>query len=168
MFSSFVLGGTITINTIVPFDTQVIFVGGATEGNVVVNTAAGHVPLDPFHLLSFTIRGVLTFNNVLGPITPLQASVDSLPVRSKVTLTGNTRLTRLNDACGLAYTPANPADWAAPLPQTVQAGLDRLARAVVTVSGSAIPDTTLACAPDFPMTASPLPPPPVSLRDAMP
>lgn len=32
-----------------------------------------------------------------------------------------------NDAYGLAYTPANPGDWIAPPPTTVQEAFDRIA-----------------------------------------
>lgn len=60
--------------------------------------------------------------------TRVRATVDSIPIRSRVTLVGAaTTLIRVDDAFGLAYTPVNPASWVAPPPTTVQEALDRIA-----------------------------------------
>jgi hypothetical protein len=142
MFASYVGGvplplpqPVITINSIVPYDTQVHLVGGGTDGDVVVNVAAGTVPIDPFDLLSFAIKGNLIVNGVNSVITRIRATVDSIPIRSRVSLAGsNTTIEWLNDAAGLGYTPANPADWSlGPVPKTVQEALDRIAAKIAPV-----------------------------------
>lgn len=137
MFASYVGGvplplpqPVITINSIVPYDTQVHLIGGGTDGDVVVNVPAGTVPIDPFDLESFAIKGNLTVNGVPSVITRIRATVDSIPVRSRVTLTGNTAIIYLNDAAGLGYTPGNPADWVDPDPTNVQQALDRIAATI--------------------------------------
>ena len=67
-------------------------------------------------------------NNV---VTRVRATVDSIPIRQRVTLVGTgTTLIRVDDAFGLVYTPTNPADWNAPAPIIVQEALDRLAARV--------------------------------------
>ena len=64
----------------------------------------------------------------------------SLPVLSKITLTGTGSITRLNDAYGLEYTPADATDWVAPPPTTVQDALDRMADLLKTLNlGNPIP-----------------------------
>jgi hypothetical protein len=70
--------------------------------------------------------------------TRIRATVDSIPVRSRVTLLGtNTTIEKLNDASGLGYTPVNPANWIAPPPTTVQEALDRIAAKLTTSVGPA-------------------------------
>lgn len=91
-----------------------------------------------FELVSFAITenifnpfpnsGSLFVNGVNSVIIRVRATVDSIPIRSRVTLVGtNTTLIRVDDAFGLAYTPTNPGDWIAPPPTTVQEALDRIA-----------------------------------------
>lgn len=153
LFSSFVSGGNITINTQTLSDTQVHLVGGGISsvsgappsGNIIINSAAGDIPLAPCKLLSFAISGDnagtggnLIVNNA-GPSLVIDATSDSIPVLSKLSLTGNTVLRRLNDANGLAYTPALPVIWAAPPPTTVQEALDRMASLLFTLNGNPIP-----------------------------
>ncbi|WP_411501771.1 exosporium leader peptide [Brevibacillus centrosporus] len=141
MFASYVGGiplplpqPVITINSIAPYDTQVHLIGGGTDGDVVVNVNAGDVPIDPFDLLSFAIKGNLTVNGVNSVITRIRATVDSIPVRSRVTLGGNTSIEKLNDAAGLGYTPSVPANWSlGPVPTTVQEALDRIAAKIAPV-----------------------------------
>jgi hypothetical protein len=71
-------------------------------------------------------------------VTRIRATVDSIPVRSRVTLLGtNTIIEKLNDAAGLGYTPANLANWIAPPPTTVQEALDRIAAKLTTSVGPA-------------------------------
>lgn len=138
MFASFVSGGNITINSQATTDAQVNLVGGGINGNVIINVQSGHVPIDPLNLTSFAITenifnpfpnsGRLIVNGVNNVDTRVRATVDSIPIRSRVTLVGTgTTLIRVDDAFGLAYTPGNPADWAAPPPTTVQEALDRIA-----------------------------------------
>ncbi|UJF31858.1 exosporium leader peptide [Paenibacillus hexagrammi] len=129
MFASYVGGvplplsqPTITINSIVPYDTQVHLIGGGTDGDVIVNAPPGTVPIDPFDLLSFAIKGNLIIN---GTNARPRATVDSIPVRARVI--GSALIERLNDANGLGYTPSNLGDWVAPPPTTVQEALDRIA-----------------------------------------
>jgi hypothetical protein len=43
----------------------------------------------------------------------------------------------LNDAAGLGYTPAIPANWIAPPPTTVQEALDRIAAKLTATVGPA-------------------------------
>lgn len=141
LFGSFVSGGNITINTHPASDTQVHLVGGGMSsvsgappsGNLIVNSAPGDGPLAPFKLLSFAISGDnagvggnFIVNNT-GQSMVIDATVDSIPVISKVTITGSTTLRRLDDAFGLAYTPASLADWSGIAPVTVQQALDRIA-----------------------------------------
>jgi hypothetical protein len=135
MFASYVGGvplplpqPAITINSIVPYDTQVHLIGGGTDGDVIVNAPPGTVPIDPFDLLSFAIKGNLTINGVNARS---RATVDSIPIRTRVT--GSALIERLNDANGLGYLPGNPGDWAAPLPTTVQEALDRIAAKIAPV-----------------------------------
>ncbi len=139
LFSSFVTGGTITINTQATTDAQVVLVGGGTAGNIVVNSNPGDIPLNPFNLLSFAIGGNFTVNNNNTQNIPIQATVDSIPITSKVTLTGNVTLTRLDDANGLAYTPNNPVNWVSPQPTTVQEALDRMASLLDALNSGPIP-----------------------------
>ncbi|MCR2804346.1 exosporium leader peptide [Paenibacillus soyae] len=138
MFASFVSSGNIIINSQATTDTQVNLVGGGINGNVIINVQSGHIPIDPLNLTSFAITenifnpfpnsGQLIVNGANNVITRVRATVDSIPIRSRVVLVGtNTTLVRVDDAFGLAYTPANPADWAAPPPSTVQEALDRIA-----------------------------------------
>lgn len=105
---------------------------------MIINVQSGHIPIDPLNLTSFAITenifnpfpnsGRLIVNGVNDVITRVRATVDSIPIRSRVTLVGtNTFLVRVNDAFGVAYTPANPANWADPDPTTVQEALDRIA-----------------------------------------
>jgi hypothetical protein len=145
MFASFVSSGNITINSQATTDTQVNLVGGGINGNVVINVQSGHIPIDPFNLTSFSITenifnpfpnsGRLIVNGVNNVATRVRATVDSIPIRSRVTLTGTgTTLVRVDDAFGLAYTPANPADWSlGPVPTTVQEALDRIAAKIAPV-----------------------------------
>ncbi|MBJ7959180.1 exosporium leader peptide [Bacillus cereus group sp. N28] len=137
MFASFVSSGNITINSQATTDTQVNLVGGGINGNVIINVQSGHIPIDPLNLTSFAITenifnpspnsGNLIVNGVNNVITRVRATVDSLPIRSPVTLIGtNTSLIRVDDVFDLAYTPINPVNWAVP-PTTVQEALDRIA-----------------------------------------
>jgi hypothetical protein len=128
MVASYVSFGTITINSQATTDAQVKLVGGGTAGDVVINTFSGHIPIDPLWLLGFAIKGNLVVNGHNTVITRIYATVDSIPNAANVTLVGtNTTLTRLNDAFGLAYTPGDASDWAAPAPTTLQEAIDRLA-----------------------------------------
>nr|WP_260871169.1 exosporium leader peptide [Paenibacillus xylanexedens] len=138
MFASFVSSGNITINSQATTDTQVNLVGGGINGNVIVNVQSGHIPIDPLNLTSFAITenifnpdpnsGRLIVNGVNNVATRVRATVDSIPIRTRVTLIGTgTTLIRVDDAFGLAYIPANPANWSAPVPTTVQEALDRIA-----------------------------------------
>lgn len=138
MFSSFVSSGNIIINSQLTTDTQVNLVGGGINGNVIINVQSGHIPIDPLNLTSFAITenifnpfpnsGSLIINGVNNVITRVRATVDSIPIRSRVTIVGtNTTLIRVDDAFGLAYTPTNPADWGGSPPTTVQEALDRIA-----------------------------------------
>ncbi|MCV9886317.1 exosporium leader peptide [Metabacillus halosaccharovorans] len=145
MFASFVGGvplplpqPVITINSIIPYDTQVHLIGGGTDGDVVVNVTNGTVPIEPFDLLSFAIKGSLTVNGVNTVATRIRATVDSIPVRSRVNVTGNTRIEYLDDAAGLGYTPTNTGDWVDPDPTTVQEALDRMA-AIIAANHGPIP-----------------------------
>jgi hypothetical protein len=138
MFASFVSSGNIVINSQATTDAQVNLVGGGINGNVIINVQSGHIPIDPLNLTSFAITenifnpfpnsGQLIVNGVNNVITRVRATVDSIPIRSRVTLTGtNTTLIRVDDAFGLAYTPGNTANWVDPDPTTVQEALDRIA-----------------------------------------
>lgn len=138
MFASFVSSGNIIINSQATTDAQVNLVGGGINGNVVINVQSGHIPIDPLNLTSFAITenifnpfpnsGRLIINGVNNVATRVRATVDSIPIRSRVTIVGTgTTLIRVDDAFGLGYTPANSANWAAPLPTTVQEALDRIA-----------------------------------------
>jgi hypothetical protein len=146
MFSSFVSGGNITINSQATTDTQVNLVGGGINGNIIVNVQSGHIPIDPLNLTSFAITenifnpfpnsGRLIVNGVNNVITRVRATVDSIPIRSRVTLVGaNTSLIRVDDAFGLAYTPTVPADFDPPIPTTVQEALDQLAARLRALGG---------------------------------
>lgn len=141
MFSSFVSGGNITVNTHTASNTQVLLVGGGiavtnsapASGNIIINSFPGDGPIDTFKLLNFSISGDnaaiggnIIVNNT-GPALVIDATVDSLPIQSKITLTGLTTIRRLNDAFGLAYTPDTPANWVGLPPTTVQEALDRIA-----------------------------------------
>lgn len=141
LFASFVSSGDIIINSQATTDTQVNLVGGGINGNVVINVQPGHIPIDPLNLTSFAITenilnpfpnsGRLIVNGVNNVITRVRATVDSIPIRSRVTLVGtSTSLVRVDDAFGLAYTPANPRDWVAPPPTTVQEALDRIVASI--------------------------------------
>lgn len=139
MFASFVTSGTITINSQLITDTQVNLVGGGINGNVVINVQSGHIPIDPLNLTSFAITenppfnpfpsaGALIINGVNNVTTRVRATVDSIPIRQRVTIVGTgSSLIRVDDAFGLGYTPANPADWSGIPPTTVQEALDRIA-----------------------------------------
>lgn len=145
MFASFVSSGNITINSQATTDAQVNLVGGGINGNIIINVQSGHIPIDPLNLTSFAITenifnpfpnsGRLIVNGVNNVITRVRATVDSIPIRSRVTLVGtNTTLIRVDDAFGLAYTPSNPADWSlGPVPTTVQEALDRIAAKIAPV-----------------------------------
>ncbi len=146
MFSSFVSGGNITINSQATTDTQVNLVGGGINGNIIINVQSGHIPIDPLNLTSFAITenifnpfpnsGRLIVNGVNNVITRVRATVDSIPIRSRVTLVGaNTSLIRVDDAFGLAYTPTVPADFDPPIPTTVQEALDQLAARLRALGG---------------------------------
>ncbi|MET1178153.1 exosporium leader peptide [Peribacillus simplex] len=141
MFASFVSSGNIIINSQATTDTQVNLVGGGINGNIIINVQSGHIPIDPLNLTSFAITenifnpfpnsGRLIVNGVNNVSTRVRATVDSIPIRSRVTLVGTgTTLIRVDDAFGLAYTPANPGDWVAPSPTTVQEALDRIAASI--------------------------------------
>lgn len=138
MFASFVSSGNIIINSQATTDAQVNLVGGGINGIIVINVQSGHIPIDPLNLTSFAITenifnpfpnsGRLIINGVNNVATRVRATVDSIPIRSRVTIIGTgSTLIRVDDAFGLAYTPANPGNWAAPLPTTVQEALDRIA-----------------------------------------
>jgi hypothetical protein len=59
----------------------------------------------------FPNSGRLIVNGANNVITRVRATVDSIPIRSRVTLVGtNTSLIRVDDAFELAYTPTVPAD----------------------------------------------------------
>lgn len=74
--------------------------------------------------------GNLNINGVNSVATRVRATSDSIPIRSRVTITGTvSTLTRVDDAFGVAYTPSVAGNWAAPPPTTVQEALDRLAAA---------------------------------------
>jgi hypothetical protein len=148
MFASFVSSGNITINSQATTDAQVNLVGGGINGNVIINVQSGHIPIDPLNLTSFAITenifnpfpnsGRLIVNGVNNVITRVRATVDSIPIRSRVTLIGtNTFLVRVDDAFGLAYTPTNPGNWIAPPPTTVQEALDRIAAKLAGTIGPA-------------------------------
>jgi hypothetical protein len=82
--------------------------------------------------------GRLIVNGVNNVITRVRATVDSIPIRSRVTLVGtNTSSIKVEDAFGSAYTPDNPANWLAPPPTTVQEALDRIAAKLTTTVGPA-------------------------------
>ena len=107
---------------------------------MVVNVTSGDIPIDPFWLLGFAIKGNLVVNGVTGVTTHVFATGDSIPRRGNVTLTGvHTTLTRINDAFGLAYTPGTAANWAAPAPATVQEALDRLAAQAAAQAAAPVP-----------------------------
>jgi hypothetical protein len=119
-------------------------VGGGINGNVIINIQSGHIPIDSLNLTSFAITenifnpfpnsGRLIVNGVNSVPTRVRATVDSIPIRSRVTLVGTgTTLIRVDDAFGLAYTPGNPADWVAPPPTTVQEALDRIAAKITPI-----------------------------------
>ena len=138
MYGSFV-SGNININSQIDTDGQVNLVGGGINGNVNINITAGHIPVDPINLTSFAIAenflapspasGNLNINGVNSVATRVRATSDSIPIRSRVTITGTaSTLTRVDDAFGVAYTPTVAGNWAAP-PTTVQEALDRLAAA---------------------------------------
>jgi Collagen triple helix repeat (20 copies) len=142
MFSSFVPNGNITINSQATTDTQVNLVGGGINGNIIINVLSGHIPIEPLNLTSFAITenifipnsGNLIVNGVNTVPTRVRATVDSIPIQSRVTLVGTgTTLIRVDDAFGLAYTPSNPANWIAPPPTTVQEALDRIAAKIAPV-----------------------------------
>lgn len=146
MFASFVTGGNIIINSQATTDTQVNLVGGGINGNIIINVQSGHIPIDPLNLTSFAITenifspfpnsGRLIVNGVNNVSTRVRATVDSIPIRSRVTLVGTgTTLIRVDDAFGLAYTPAVPADYDPPIPTTVQEALDQLAARVRALGG---------------------------------
>jgi hypothetical protein len=146
MFSSFVSGGNITINSQATTDTQVNLVGGGINGNVIINVQSGHIPIDPLNLTSFAITenifnpfpnsGRLVVNGVNNVTTRVRATVDSIPIRSRVTLVGsNTSLVRVDDAFGLAYTPTVPTDYDPPIPTTTQEALDQLAARIRALGG---------------------------------
>jgi hypothetical protein len=138
MFGSFVSNGNIVINSQSTTDTQVNLVGGGINGNIIINVQSGHIPIDPLNLTSFAITenifnpfpnsGSLIVNGVNNVSTRVRATIDSIPIRTRVTLVGTgTALIRVDDAFGLAYIPSNLADWVAPPPTTVQEALDRIA-----------------------------------------
>jgi hypothetical protein len=150
MFASFVSSGNITINSQATTDAQVNLVGGGINGNIIINVQSGHIPIDPLNLTSFAITenlaspspfsGHLIVNGVNNVITTVRATVDSIPIRSRVTLVGTrTTIVRVDDAFGLAYTPADPTDWVDPDPTTVQEALDRLAATVAVLNSGPIP-----------------------------
>jgi len=141
IFSSFVSGGNIVINSQVDTDTQVNLVGGGINGNIIINVQSGHIPIDPLNLTSFAIAenifnpfpnsGQLIINGVNNVSTRVRATVDSIPIRQRVIIVGtSTSLIRVDDSNGLAYTPINSANWNSPSPTTVQEALDRLASRV--------------------------------------
>jgi hypothetical protein len=145
MFSSWVSGGNIVINSQSTTDTQVNLVGGGINGNIIINVQSGHIPIDPLNLTSFAITenifnpfpnsGALIVNGVNNVSTRVRATSDSIPIRQRVTLVGTgTSLIRVNDAFGVAYTPANPGDWIASPPTTVQEALDRIAATISPVN----------------------------------
>ncbi|MEK4213189.1 exosporium leader peptide [Bacillus wiedmannii] len=147
MFASFVSSGNITINSQATTDTQVNLVGGGINGNVIINVLPGHIPIDPLNLTSFAITenifnpspnsGNLFVNGANNVITRVRATVDSLPIRSRINLIGtNTSLIRVDDAFDLAYTPNNPANWAPLPPTTVQEALDRIAALLAVTIGT--------------------------------
>ncbi|WP_246289144.1 hypothetical protein [Bacillus haikouensis] len=146
MFSSFVSGGNITINSQATTDTQVNLVGGGINGNLIINVQSGHIPIDPLNLTSFAITenifnpfpnsGRLVVNGVNNVTTRVRATVDSIPIRSRLTLVGSgTSLIRVDDAFGLAYTPAVPTDYDPPIPTTTQEALDQLAARIRALGG---------------------------------
>lgn len=145
MFSSWVSGGNIVINSQSTTDTQVNLVGGGINGNLIINVQSGHIPIDPMNLTSFAITenifipfpnsGSLIVNGVNNVLTKVRATSDSIPIRQRVTLVGTgTNLIRVDDAFGVAYTPSNAADWTAPPPTTVQEALDRIAATISPVN----------------------------------
>lgn len=146
MFSSFVSSGNIIINSQLTTDTQVNLVGGGINGNIIINVQSGHIPIDPLNLTSFAITenifnpfpnsGSLIVNGVNNVTTRVRATVDSIPIRTRVTLVGTgTSLIRVDDAFGLAYIPGNPANWVDPDPTTVQEALDRIANIIAANHG---------------------------------
>ncbi|MGG0476327.1 exosporium leader peptide [Priestia aryabhattai] len=147
MFSSFVSSGNIIINSQLTTDTQVNLVGGGINGNIIINVQSGHIPIDPLNLTSFAITenifnpfpnsGSLIVNGVNNVATRVRATVDSIPIRTRVTLVGTgTSLIRVDDAFGLAYIPGNPANWVDPDPTTVQEALDRIANIIAANLGT--------------------------------
>jgi hypothetical protein len=75
----------------------------------------------------FPNSGRLMVNGVNDVETRVRATVDSIPIRSRVTLVGTITLIRVDDAFGLAYKPTVLADYDPPIPTTVQEALDQLA-----------------------------------------
>jgi len=138
LFASFVSSGNIVINSQATTDAQVNLVGGGINGNVIINVQSGHIPIDPLNLTSFAITenifnpfpnsGSLIINGVNNVATRVRATVDSIPIHTRVTMVGTgTTLIRVDDAFGLAYIPGAPMNWVAPPPTTVQEALDRIA-----------------------------------------
>lgn len=72
----------------------------------------------------------LTITETAPGVVAMLADAVSVPIHASVTYGGTATsadLTLLDDAYAVAYTPAVPADWAAPVPATVQAALDAIA-----------------------------------------
>jgi hypothetical protein len=65
--------------------------------------------------------------NVTGAGAQISADAVSWPPVAIMSVDPASAASRANDAGALGYTPANPSDWAAPAPATVQEALDRLA-----------------------------------------
>lgn len=104
----------------------------STLGDVVAARWSGVGP-DPGNTLSVTnieaynssITGSLSLND--GANITCKATADFLPLKSKLTLLGGTSITLVNDAYGLAYTPAILANWSGIAPTSVSDALDRIA-----------------------------------------
>lgn len=77
------------------------------------------------------------YNGSLAAVT----AINTLNKDSGSRLLGGTTVTEnfIDKANGLAYTATNPAHWAIPLPTNAQNAIDRIAAAVVLLSGVPIP-----------------------------
>ncbi len=117
----FVNGGTYQINSVSQSLSLCTAYGGGINGPVIFTYTAGQAINAVF--LGFALGSTLALS---GALNILSATSDSIPIRSAVSISGGAVLSLINDAAGVAYTPATPANWSV-VPNNVQNALDEVA-----------------------------------------
>jgi len=123
-------GGTVSVIARADYPTLLSAMRGSLQSNFIMSMVSGDVaPMA--QLIGCPVTGNLT----LTGLVQLFVTVDSLPQRSQVSLSGGATITCMSDACALAYVPSNVTQWQT-LPITVQEALDRISNIVYELNGN--------------------------------